>query len=41
MMLSFRKNTGEVIQSSLASIASNMLKYGKNIYKHLFVDSAT
>lgn len=41
MMLSFGKSKGKIIQSSLASIASNMLKHGKNIYKHLCIDSTT
>lgn len=39
MMLSFRKSKGDIIQRSLASIVSNMLKRDKNIYKHLCIDS--
>lgn len=39
MMLGFRKSQGEIIQSSLASTTSNMLKRGENIYKHLCIDS--
>lgn len=41
MMLSFRKSKGEIIQRSLASIVSNMLKHGKNIYKRLCIGSTT
>lgn len=41
MNLSFRKNKGEMIPSSLTSIASNMLTHGKSIYKHLCTDSTT
>lgn len=37
-MLGFMKSKGELIQTNLASVASNMLKRDKSIYK-LWIDS--
>lgn len=38
-MLGFKKSRGELIQGNLAAVASNVLRHGKSIYKHLWIDS--